>query len=66
MVENPITERYRFDLIDQEMLASQVVAIMDAHWAKPDAEQKRNILHRAEQQIIAGFRVLDSLACEAS
>ena len=50
-----MTDHYRFDLIDQEMLASQIVAIMDAHWAKPDAEQKRDILRRAEQQIAAGF-----------
>jgi hypothetical protein len=47
--------RYRFDLIDQEMLASQVVAIMDAHWARPNAAQKKDILRRAEQQIAAGF-----------
>ena len=45
---------YRFDLIDQEMLASQVVAIMDAHWCRPDAEQKRDILRRAERQIDGG------------
>jgi hypothetical protein len=49
--------RNRFDLIDQEMLASQVVAIMDAHWARPDATQKRDILRRAERQIGDGFRV---------
>lgn len=42
---------WRFDLIGQEMLASQVVAVMDAHWARPGAEQKRDILCRAERQI---------------
>ncbi len=42
---------WRFDLIGQEMLASQVVAVMDAHWARPSAEQKRDILRRAERQI---------------
>ena len=43
---------WRFDLIGQEMLASQVVAVMDAHWARPGAEQKRDILCRAERQIL--------------
>jgi hypothetical protein len=55
MVGDPAKWRYRFDLIDQEMLASQVVAIMDAHWCRPDAAQKRDILRRAEQQIAASF-----------
>jgi hypothetical protein len=53
-----MSDRYRFDLIDQEMLASQVVAVMDAHWCRPNAAQKRDILRRAERQIEAGFRVL--------
>jgi hypothetical protein len=57
--------RNRFDLIDQEMLASQVMAIMDAHWCRPDAEQKKRILRRAEQQIAAGFNRQAPQACEA-
>jgi hypothetical protein len=52
----PDTGRNRFDLIDQEILASQVVAIMDAHWCRPNAAQKRDILRRAERQISDGFR----------
>jgi hypothetical protein len=51
------TGHNRFDLIDQEILASQVVAIMNAHWCSPNAEQKREILRRAERQISDGFRV---------
>jgi hypothetical protein len=46
--------RDRFDPIDQEQLAAQVVAIMDAHWARPSAEQKKDILGKAERQIEAG------------
>jgi hypothetical protein len=52
-------ERQKFDLIDQEIVASQVVAIMDAHWARPDAEQKRYILRRAEQQIEAALLITE-------
>jgi hypothetical protein len=48
---------HHFDLIDREILASQIVAIMNAHWCCPDAAQKREILRRAERQIEDGFRV---------
>jgi hypothetical protein len=53
-------ERTRFDLIDQEQLAAQVVAIMDAHIQHPSAEEKRHILRLAERQIESKqMRVLD-------
>jgi hypothetical protein len=46
-------ERELLNLIDQEQLAAQVVAIVDAHFARPDAEQKKHILKLAEGQIRA-------------
>src|SRR5690242_6678749 len=67
LIESAMTigNRYHFDLIDQEMLASQNITVMDAHWARPGAAQKRYILRRAEQQIAAGFRIAPP-ACGAS
>ena len=46
-------EQDRFGLIDQEQLAAQVVAVMDAHFQRPTADQKRHILKLAESQIRA-------------
>lgn len=43
----------KFDLLDQEMLAAQLVAIMDAHFERPDYEQKLRILELARQQVSA-------------
>ena len=43
----------RFDVVDQEQLAAQVVAVMDAHFQRPSADQKRLILKLAEGQIRA-------------
>ena len=55
--ERAESSRDRFDLIDKEILASQIVAVMNAHWCCPDATQKKEILRRAERQIDDGFRV---------
>lgn len=44
-------EQDRFDVEDQEQLAAQVVAVMDAHFQRPSADQKRHILKLAEGQI---------------
>jgi hypothetical protein len=46
-------EQDRFDLIDQEQLAAQVVAVMDSHFQRPTAEQKQHVLKLAETQIRA-------------
>jgi hypothetical protein len=43
----------RFDSVDQEQLAAQVVAVMDSHFQRPTADQKRRILRLAEAQIRA-------------
>jgi len=43
----------RFDVVEQEQLAAQIVAVMDAHFQRPTAEQKRHILNLAEGQIRA-------------
>jgi hypothetical protein len=40
-------ERHRFDVIDQEQLAAQLVAMMDAHFQRPSAEEKRHVLRLA-------------------
>ena len=44
-------ERHRFDAIDQEQLAAQVVALMDAHFQRPSTDEKQQILKLAERQI---------------
>lgn len=41
------------DIVQREQLAAQVVAVMDAHWGRPTAEEKRCILRSAQQQIEA-------------
>jgi len=43
----------RFDLVRQEQLAAQLVAVMDAHFTRPTTEQKKRILKLAEGQIRA-------------
>ena len=43
----------RFDVVEQEQLAAQVVALMDAHFQRPTAEQKKRILKLAVGQITA-------------
>jgi hypothetical protein len=44
-------ERHRFDAVDQEQMAAQLVAVMDAHFQRPNGDEKRLILKLAEQQI---------------
>jgi alpha-D-ribose 1-methylphosphonate 5-triphosphate synthase subunit PhnG len=46
-----VQNRVRFDEIDREQLAAQLVAVMDAHFQRPNAEDKRHILQIAERQI---------------
>lgn len=41
----------RFDPIDREQIAAQIVALMDAHFQRPNADEKCHILHLAERQI---------------
>jgi hypothetical protein len=45
--------RNRFDLLDQEQLAAQIVAIMDAHFQRPSLAEKKAILRLASGQIDA-------------
>jgi hypothetical protein len=56
--------RKRFDPIDQEQLAAQVVALMDAHFQRPSIEEKSRILNLAAQQI-EGSRLLSQMAALA-
>lgn len=49
----PEVARDRFDLIDQEQLAAQVVAIINAHFQRPTADEKHHILRLAADQIRA-------------
>jgi hypothetical protein len=43
----------RFGLIEQEQLAAQMVAVLDAHFKRPDYEEKLAILNAARQQVEA-------------
>lgn len=49
-----MTERHRFDVIDQEQLAAQLVAVMNAHFQRPQLEEKLYVLRLATQQVCAG------------
>jgi hypothetical protein len=51
--------RARFDLLDQEQLAAQLVAIMDAHFQRPSAGEKRHILRLAADQITGAVQLGD-------
>jgi hypothetical protein len=48
-----VSERSRFDLIDQEQLAAQMVAVMSAHFQRPTAPEKLRVLDLAIQQVRA-------------
>jgi hypothetical protein len=50
-------DRPRFDIVDREQLAAQIVATMDAHFQRPSADEKRHILRLAERQIEATVTV---------
>lgn len=39
--------------LEKEQLAAQLVAVMDAHFERPDPNEKRYLLRLAEQQIQA-------------
>ena len=41
----------RFDAVEKEQLAAQVVALMNAHFHRPTAEEKRFILRLAADQL---------------
>ena len=41
------------NLIEEEQIAAQLVAVMDAHFSRPSPEQKRRLLALAAQQIAA-------------
>ena len=43
----------RISLILKEQLAAQAVAVIDAHWKRPDADEKLAILKAACQQVEA-------------
>jgi hypothetical protein len=43
----PVQNRARFDEIDREQLAAQIVSVMDAHFQRPSTEEKRHILRVA-------------------
>lgn len=46
-------ERHRFDIIDQEQLAAQLVAIMNAHFQRPTKDEQLHILNLAKQQLLS-------------
>lgn len=57
--------RTRFNEIDREQLAAQLVAVMDAHFLRPTTAEKQSILERASRQLLAfdesGHQVSDGL-----
>ena len=49
----------KIDPIIKEQLAAQAVAIMDAHFTRPSAEQKLTVLEAAERQVMASKRIAE-------
>jgi hypothetical protein len=43
----------KFGLIEKEQLAAQMLAVLDAHFKRPDCEEKLAILNVARQQVEA-------------
>lgn len=43
----------RFDVVEQEQLAAQLIAVMQAHFQRPSPDQMRRILRLAADQIRA-------------
>lgn len=62
---DPALERHRFDLIDQEQLAAQLIAVMEAHLQRPTADEKKCVLRLAERQITDGevYSLVHELSC---
>ena len=54
----------RMNAVEREQLAAQVVAVMDAHFQRPDADAKRHILGLAGQQIEAASLAFSSVSPE--
>jgi hypothetical protein len=48
-------DRNRFDIIDQEQLAAQLVAVMDAHFQRPNIEEKQHILKLAGEIVVSSL-----------
>lgn len=48
-----MSERHRLDIIDQEQLAAQIVAVMEAHFQRPKIDEQINVLRLAMQQACA-------------
>ncbi len=46
-----ISSDYRFDALDREQLAAQVVAVMSAHFRRPSQSDKLYILQLAADQV---------------
>ncbi len=44
-------ERHRFDVIDQEQLAAQIVAVMEAHFQRPKIDEQLSVLRLAIHQV---------------
>ena len=49
----------RFDVVEQEQLAAQIVALMDAHFQRPTVEQKIRILNLAHQQMVCSLHRIE-------
>jgi hypothetical protein len=54
--------RNRFDEIDREQLAAQLVAVLDAHFQRPTPEEKRHILQLADRQISGTYQVIQKVS----
>ncbi len=51
---NTTEDRHRFDLIDKEQMAAQIVALMGAHFQRPSISEKLFVLKLAAEQVRAG------------
>ncbi|QEE27282.1 hypothetical protein FTW19_04200 [Terriglobus albidus] len=52
-METGVSREPKFGLLEKEQLAAQMIAVLDAHFKRPDYEEKLAILETARQQIEA-------------
>jgi hypothetical protein len=48
---------YTLNCVEEEQLAAQMVAVMDAHFRRPNSEIKNTILRLASEQVKAAEQV---------
>ena len=57
--------KMQLNCVEQEQLAAQIVALMDAHFRRPTVEEKNKILRLVADQITAAVLLPKAIAQES-